>query len=201
MRIALANLKGGTGKTTSAIYLACALARSGSTLVIDTDPQGSASLWAENATELPFSTVAVPSPAVARQGDLASRYDHVVIDTPPGHPGITLAALSIVDIVLVPLTTGSVDLVRFSTTVELIQAAQALNPDLRGYTLLTKTRSNTASRRDVRAALDETALLPVLSTEISLREAIAGAEGTVPATLDAYEEALEELSMLGLVSK
>ena len=84
---------------------------------------------------------------------------------------------------------------------ELIQAAQALNPDLRGYTLLTKTRSNTASRRDVRAALDETALLPVLSTEISLWEAIAGAEGTVPATLDAYEEALEELSMLGLVSK
>ena len=197
MRIALANLKGGTGKTTSAIYLACALARTGSTLVIDTDPQGSASLWAENATDLPFSTVAVPSPAVARQGrDLAGRYDHVVIDTPPGHPGITSAALSIVQVVLVPLTTGSVDLVRFSTTVELIEAARAVNPELRGFTLLTKTRSNTASRRDVRAALEETGLLPVLSTEVPLREAIAGAEGTVPATLDTYEEALEELSML-----
>lgn len=194
MRIAIANLKGGTGKTTSTIYLACALSRTGSTLVIDTDPQGSASLWAETAIDLPFSTVAVPSPAVARQGrDLAARYDHLVIDTPPGHPGITTAALSVADTVLVPLTTGSVDLVRFGTTVELIEAAQAINPDLRGFVLLTKTRANTASRRDVRAALDETDMLPVLATEIPLREAIAGAEGTTPAYLDAYEQALDEL--------
>jgi chromosome partitioning protein len=194
VRIAIANLKGGTGKTTSTIYLACALSRTGSTLVIDTDPQGSASLWAETATDLPFSTVAVPSPAVARQGrDLAARYDHLVIDTPPGHPGITTAALTVADTVLVPLTTGSVDLVRFGTTVELIEAAQAVNPGLRGFVLLTKTRANTASRRDVRAALDETNMLPVLDTEIPLREAIAGAEGTTPAHLDAYEQTLDEL--------
>src|SRR5512135_2033607 len=194
MHIVLANLKGGTGKTTSAVYLACALARSGSVVLIDTDPQGSASLWAESAEELPYSTVAVPTTSVARQArDLAQRYTHVVTDTPPGHPGITSAALSVADVAVVPVTTGSVDLPRYRITVELVESAQGITPHLRGFTLITKARAGTVSRRDVRAALEETNLLPVLRTDVPLRESIGAAEGTVPAALDPYDALCTEL--------
>ena len=111
MRIALTNLKGGTGKTTSAVYLACVLATRGTVVLVDADPQGSASLWAEAAADLPYATVSVANTAVARTVlDLADRWDHVVVDTAPGQIPITTAALQVVELALVPITTGSVDL-------------------------------------------------------------------------------------------
>src|SRR6266545_6156643 len=99
MRIALTNLKGGTAKTTSAVYLACVLAKRGSVVLVDADPQGSASLWAEAAPDLPFATVAVANTAVARTVlDLTERWDHVLVDTAPGQIPITTAALQVVDL-------------------------------------------------------------------------------------------------------
>src|SRR5699024_7255315 len=50
-RIVIANTKGGTGKTTSSIFLASALTARGSVEVWDADPQGSASEWALRAEE------------------------------------------------------------------------------------------------------------------------------------------------------
>ena len=45
MRLAITNLKGGTGKTTTAVHLAAGLGRYGRTLLVDADPQGSATEW------------------------------------------------------------------------------------------------------------------------------------------------------------
>jgi chromosome partitioning protein len=193
LRIAVANLKGGTAKTTSAVFLAHALVTEGSTLLIDADPQGSALSWSETAEDLPFPVVAMPVTNLHRQVEtLAGAYDHLVIDTPPGHAGIVASALRSVGLVLVTVAPTVMDLDRLNATLKLIEEAQALNDGLETRVLMTRVRQGTRSQRDVRDVLVEDGV-PVLTTEIPLRESIAMAGGTVVTDLVEYRALLEEL--------
>ena len=193
MRIVVANLKGGTGKTTTAVYLAHGLAAEGSTLLVDADPQGSSLSWSESAVELPFPTISLPTNHLHRQLEsVAAAYEHVVIDTPPGHPGITASAMRAVDLVIIPVQPAILDLDRIEATLELATDAQALNDELRIRLLLTRVRQGTKSQRDIREILAEDGLT-VMETEIPQREAIGLAGGTVVIRLDAYEPLLDEI--------
>jgi cellulose biosynthesis protein BcsQ len=60
MRLAVINLKGGTGKTVTAVHLAAALAGQGRPLLVDAEPQGSALSWSEQAEALTFAVVGIP---------------------------------------------------------------------------------------------------------------------------------------------
>jgi len=73
--VTIASFKGGVGKTTTAIHLACFFSQQGSTLLIDGDPNRSATGWARRGA-LPFKVVDL------MQAPMHSRnYEHVVIDT------------------------------------------------------------------------------------------------------------------------
>ena len=53
MIITVASFKGGQAKTTSAVHLAAFFARQGTTLLIDGDPNRSASSWAKRKVNRP----------------------------------------------------------------------------------------------------------------------------------------------------
>ena len=94
--IAVVNLKGGVGKSTIAVNLACELAGRQSVVVVDADSQATATDWARRG-DLPARVEALPLDAESRVGPWVERLltlqaDHVVIDCPPHIGPATLAA-------------------------------------------------------------------------------------------------------------
>src|ERR1039457_2478063 len=126
MRIAVINLKGGTGKTVTAVHLATALAARGRTLLVDADPQGSALSWSEEAEELPFAVVGLPVRDLQRRlNDLLPGLMHAVVDTPPGDRAIVRSAIAATGIILVPIPPSIIDLDRLGPTVALAAEVDA----------------------------------------------------------------------------
>jgi chromosome partitioning protein len=194
MRLAITNLKGGTGKTTTAVHLAAGLGRRAHTLLIDADPQGSATEWALLiGDEAPFEFLTDTEPDLHRRiPDVARGYEHVVIDTPPGYESIVKSAILSATDILIPLAPSLMDINRLRPTIELIAALERLNsPNIR--VLLTRVRSNTRTARLARDMLVETLGMPVVEAEIPLMEAYVTGFGLVPPEGHRYGAVLEEL--------
>jgi len=187
-RIVIANTKGGTGKTTSSIFLASALTSRGSVEVWDADPQGSASEWALRAEErdqaLGFEVRPVNA-AQLRRG--SSSADFVVVDTGPGDWKVLDEALKLADLAILPTAPSPIDLDRFWETE---QIASQLT---RTYALITQADRRTKSLEQTVEAL-EASEVQLFATKISTREGIRRSFGYNPASdLGEYQAVADEL--------
>ncbi|HWB84017.1 MAG TPA: ParA family protein [Bryobacteraceae bacterium] len=129
--IAILNLKGGCGKSTIAINLACELAaHSDPVFLLDNDSQGTASHW------LSHGRLTVQGEFMPLENDqdserlvraVAARNERYVVLDAPAHVGAAaLAAGKIADLVLVPVTASGVDLVATRAVVDLVRKARVL---------------------------------------------------------------------------
>jgi chromosome partitioning protein len=166
LSVALLNLKPGTGKTTSAVWLAHIFAEAGHrVLLVDADPSGSALEWSDLAAmdprlppmvAFPFRIVALPSRRLhMRIPEIAEPDDVVIIDAPQleDHSGIARSVLRYVDEILIPCAPSPIEINR-TTPVrdEIAEVEELRDKPARSAVLLTRcvTRAHSiANARDV----------------------------------------------------
>jgi chromosome partitioning protein len=123
MNVVVTNLKGGVGKTTTAVYLAAVAASKGwdPVLLIDADRQASSAVWLE---ERPIEGVEVlEAPSERTLTRAMSRHDGVaIIDTPPGDERLVQAAINAADAVVIPTRAGGVEYPRVAVTLGMVPA-------------------------------------------------------------------------------
>ncbi|MBD2093301.1 ParA family protein [Microcoleus sp. FACHB-1515] len=124
MIITTASMKGGVAKTTTAIHLAAYLQLQGTTLLIDGDPNRSATRWAERGMEqdgLPFKVVGVNQAARYSRG-----IEHFVIDTEASAEEEEMKEIvDGCDVLVLPTTPDSLSLDALIQTVELLKKLKA----------------------------------------------------------------------------
>ena len=208
LSLALANLKPGTGKTTSAVWLAHVFSRAGnSVLLVDADPSGSALEWSDLAAmdprlapeaAFPFRIVALPSRELHRRlPEIARDDDVVIIDTPQieDHAAIARSALRYADEIVIPCAPTPIEINRTTPVRDEIADVESLRDRAaRSAVLLNRCITRAHSTADARQALQDLGF-DVLATAVPRLEVYAQSFGiAVPdAGLDVWRQVARDL--------
>lgn len=192
MRVTTGNLKGGVGKTTTALYLAHGLSRMDRTLLVDADPHGSLVALSERVplfpcTVIPWATRDLGRRVTAVAGDFA----HIVIDTGPENEALLRQALSVSDLIVIPCAASLFDVDRLGPMLDVVEAAADFRP-IEARILLTKVRPGRRAA-DARDSLTAQGF-PLLTSQVRLLDAYQEVFSDVPIDLYDYQAVIDELT-------
>lgn len=200
--VAVGNQKGGCGKTTVTMQLAGAFSRQVRVLVVDADPQGTATRWASRAPEgkdfpATISGLAAAGAKIHREiQKVLADYDLVIVDCPPAvESPITQSVFLVADLGLLPVIPSPPDLWAAVGIRTLVEQIQPLNESLKVRLVANMVQTTTLSKEVVELFQDFR--IPLLPTHVGHRTAyrMSATCGTSVHTLK-DPKAIEEVERL-----
>ena len=199
--VSILNEKGGSGKTTIATNVAAWLHNEGArVLLVDLDPQGSASDWsaAYGGDNSSVPVVQMKKNVARDLKRIAIGYDWVIIDGAPNAGELAAGAVKAADIVLIPCQPSPYDVWACSNLVEIIKTRQEVTD---GYPkaafVVSRGIKGTRCHGEVKDALDEYELTVFKSgTTQKVDYTYTATSGTSVVDLDHEHPARHEIRML-----
>jgi chromosome partitioning protein len=203
--ISVQNQKGGVGKTTVAVHVACGLHRAGKrTLLVDSDQQGTAKDWhaaAERRGANPPRTISISGPRFSADIEpYKDAYDFIVVDTggdlkaEAQRSAADLVAIS--DLVIVPLMASAFDA---WGAAPLLDGLSKRKPTPNVVLLLNQAR-RTRLNDQVRAALAEHGF-PILSSSLAMRDIYRSITGRGQSAFDLTPKHKARIEATALVNE
>lgn len=204
--IAFANSKGGSGKTTSALLLAQALAAHRPTTLIDADPRHPITTWAEKPGRpdgLSVVTNASEKTILDEIEEAAARDPFVIIDLEGTASRLMSYAISQADLVIIPMKEQQQDaLAALDVIQEIHRDMKATRRRIPYAVLFTQSRAAVKSRtaRHIAAQFRDNDNIDSFTTEIHERDAFAAmfsmggtVAGMSPRQVNGLDRALENV--------
>jgi len=159
MILAIGGIKGGVGKSTLAVNLACMRALRKDVLFVDADLQASAldfmALRATLAPALPAPTTIQLNGEFVRSEILkqAPKYDDVIIDVGGRDTTSQRAAMAIADLFLIPVMPATFDVWATVTLNTILSEMRQANPKLKAVAVLNQCPARGQDAEDATSAL------------------------------------------------
>lgn len=177
--ISFANSKGGSGKTTSALLLACELAHAKPVTIIDADPRQPVSRWAK-LPNVPNGLTVVTNHSektiLDEIEEAAARDPFVVVDLEGTASRLTSYAISQSDLVIVPMKEQQQDaMAAIDIIAEIHRDMKAVRRDISYAVLFTQSKVVAKSRtaRFIAGQFRDNAAIDTFETEINERDAFS----------------------------